>query len=86
MNVIHKEVVRHGSTHTVPGKALHVGFDPRGDLCVWFLRHPSRLAEVLIVGTGQDFEGQWQYLNTVEDGQFMWHALTRTVRTPKEEK
>ena len=42
--------------------------------------------EVLIVGTGQDFEGQWQYLNTVEDGQFMWHALTRTVRTPKEEK
>ena len=54
----------------------------RADFCVWALVNPevreTNTWTVKVVGTGQDFDSVgWSYLNTVQDGIFVWHIFYR---------
>jgi len=59
---------------------LYAGLDPTGQLCMWWEIDPDEEATpctFCIVGTGQEYDpNEWVYLQTVQDGRFMWHLFS----------
>lgn len=67
-------------------RPLHAGLDPATrTLAVWLLVDtdaPRQTFKVYVHGTGwplEDAEMYEQYLDTVEDGAYIWHVFTEPV-------
>lgn len=62
-----------------PAEVLHVGLDPRGQLCVWMLLDPdaawSSFHRFTVIGTGMPVPEAATYRGTVRDDPFMWHIF-----------
>jgi hypothetical protein len=63
-------------------KILKLGYDPNGNLCIWALVNlDSEMIEIQInvYGTGwplsKDFITDKQYIDTINDGPFVWHIF-----------
>lgn len=63
-------------------KILKLGYDPSGVLCIWALvALDSEMTEIQIdvYGTGWPMEKEFiinkQYIDTINDGPFVWHAF-----------
>jgi len=92
MRVIHKQQLQLVGKQliTLPkySKILSVQYQ-RGMICVWYsilegtdstLSHMNETREIMIVGTGHPYkEGDFNYVDTIQDHNFVWHIFERTV-------
>lgn len=73
-------------------KFLSIGEDPSGNLCVWAIVDPDGISafDILLIGTGWDLEkerfNEMQFIGTVNDGPYMWHAFARGAELEKEQE
>jgi hypothetical protein len=70
--------------YTLPGpkRVLSAGTDPQGRPCFWAEVDPDGQEDNVLVGvygTGIPLPpGEWRYVNTFNDGPFMWHVYEYT--------
>ena len=60
---------------------LHVGLDPGGILCAWFMVNtemPKKTTRLFCAGTGQPFpdKGDWEHVGSVNEGVFRSNDFT----------
>lgn len=65
---------------TVHGnRIIHAGI--QGDVaCIWFEVNPDRPAlsfEYRVVGTGWEYDSEYDHVATYMDGPFVWHVLEK---------
>lgn len=71
---------------------LKLGYDPNNTLCIWAIVVPgSEMVknQIDVVGTGwpmdRDFFMTHQYIDTINDGSYVWHVFQRdAVSAPVE--
>jgi len=65
----------------VPYKSriLKAGRDPTGKLCIWILIDETSECNVplrtIVVGTGHDVPDGYTYVDTYNEGPFVWHIF-----------
>jgi hypothetical protein len=74
------------TVHAMPkgAKALHLGTDPAGDICAWFLVDPEQDMEprgLVVVGTGNSLpmNAAQYYLGTFVIGEFVNHVFVPPI-------
>lgn len=70
----------------VCNKIMHVGLDPRGDLCFWAEVQPDseRVKKMFyVVGTGGRIPGDSMgHLGSITMGPFVWHLYQGPAQSP----
>lgn len=81
MITIHKyplEIVDRQRILMHAGKALSVGVDPRGTICLWAMvddNTPGQTRTVAVVGTGGRVPHGYDYVGMVVSAPFVWHIF-----------
>lgn len=83
-NTIHKQHVFVGSNKIIvpAGSKFLQAQKQKDQIAVWYQCDPNAElieSDILIVGTGWNLPelsvGSWQYMNTFQEGEFVWHAF-----------
>jgi hypothetical protein len=79
------------TVHEIPkgAKALHLGIDPQGILCAWFMVDPTQPKEqraLVMVGTGNELpmNAAKDYLGTFVIGEFVNHVFAPSFAVSQE--
>ncbi len=71
----------------VSARILRVGLDPRGKACVWALVDPDapNYGQMFVIyGTGHEVNPIHDYVDSFNDGPFVWHLFIETAGSSDE--